>query len=130
MVLDRIVGATRQQFGYLCPLITPLQVRLVDDVVLLFRPRGFLDVGIQVIVPPLPTLLTDTTAKMSCDECPLFGAIFGDQLDHFVVLLFRPGSLDEVRINHLCPPLLTLDVGAIFEKLGDGIPTFTVLLHQ
>lgn len=43
--------------------------------------------------------------------------------------LLGPGSLDEVRVDHLVPSLLTLHVAAVREVLGDQLPALVELFH-
>lgn len=45
-----------------------------------------------MVVPPLPTLLTDATPEVPSDEGPLFGTILGNQLNDLVVFLFFWGE--------------------------------------
>lgn len=52
MILDVIVSAARQEFCDFRPTIAELPVILYDDAVLFLGPLVFLDVGIEVIMPP------------------------------------------------------------------------------
>lgn len=40
--------------------------------------------------------------------------------------LLRPGSLDELGVDDLCPSLLTLDVAPVAEVSRDAVPSQTV----
>lgn len=44
--------------------------------------------------------------------------------------LFGPGSLHQLGIDDLVPPLLALDVVPVGEASGDHLPLLAVLLHQ
>lgn len=44
--------------------------------------------------------------------------------------LFRPGSLDKLRVDDLGPTLLALHVGAVGEMLRNQLPPLPVFLHQ
>ena len=44
---------SRQVLGDLGPAVPELLVQLVDEAVLLLRPRRLLNVGVQVVVPPV-----------------------------------------------------------------------------
>lgn len=48
---------------------------LVDDEVLLRRPRRLLHIGIEVVVPALSTLLPQSTLQMFGYHCPLLVAV-------------------------------------------------------
>ena len=94
MVFDGIVRPAWDQFCNLCPLVSPLFVRVVDNSILLVRPGRLLDVRVQVVVPALPTLLPDPTLQLLGDQSPTLGSVLPHQLDHFLVLLFGPGAFD------------------------------------
>ena len=67
MVLDGVVCSAWDEFGDLCPLISPLLVCIVDDLIFLVRPGGLLDVGVEMVVPTFTTLLANATLEMFCD---------------------------------------------------------------
>jgi len=57
VVLNSVVGAPRQQLGDVRPLVTILLLGFEDDAILLVAPGGLLDVWVEVVVPPLTTVL-------------------------------------------------------------------------
>ena len=58
MVLDGIVGATRQALGNLSPLVPEQLLCLIDDPLFFFGPWVLLDGWIEVIEPSRAALLT------------------------------------------------------------------------
>lgn len=77
----------RQQLGDLGPLVAPLLVSVVYDAVLLLGPRCLLDVGVQVVVPSLATLLAYPAFEVSRDQRPLLRPVLVYQLHYRLVLL-------------------------------------------
>lgn len=130
MVLDCVVSPSWQQLCNLGPLIAPLLVCLVDDVILLVGPGTLLDGRVQVVMPSLPALLPDAPLQVLGDQGPSFGTVLLHQLDDLLILLFGPGSLHQLGIDDLVPPLLALDVVPVGEASGDHLPLLAVLLHQ
>ena len=49
-----------------------------------------------MVVPTLATLLAHAARQRVGDACPSARAQLGDELEHFCVLLFGPGSLDNL----------------------------------
>lgn len=76
-----------QQLCNLGPLIAPLLVCLVDDVVLLVRPGTLLDGRVQVVMPSLPALLPDAALQVLRDQGPSLGTVLLHQLDDLLILL-------------------------------------------
>lgn len=71
-----------EQFGNLSPAVSQQAVSLVDDEVLLGRPRGFLHIGIEVVVPSLSALLPQSALQLLGDHRPLLVAVEIDELYH------------------------------------------------
>lgn len=88
MVLDCVVRATGKKLRDLGPLVFPLFVSLVDDVVLFFCPRRLFDRRIQMVVPTFTALLSDTALQVTSNECPLLWPITLDKFNNLVVFLF------------------------------------------
>merc|ERR1719502_1131762 len=59
-------------------------------------------------MPPFPALLPNAAGKIRCNEGPLFSTMNADKLANFVVFFVRPGTLYEVWIENLLPPMETL----------------------
>lgn len=71
---------SREQLGNLSPAVTQQAVRLVDDEVLLRRPRRLLHIGIEVVVPALSTLLPQSALQVLGYHRPLLVAVEIDEL--------------------------------------------------
>ena len=61
-------------------------------------PINFLNAGVQMVVPPLTTLLALTTWQLSCDRSPSHGSMLVHHLEDFLVLLLRPRSFDRLNL--------------------------------
>lgn len=72
---------SREKLGDLRPAVAQPFVGLVDDAVLLLRPRGLLHLGVEVVVPPLAALLADSALEVLGDHGPALGAVLVDQID-------------------------------------------------
>lgn len=93
VVLDAVVAATIQQLGDVGPLVAIDLVRVEDDLLLDVIDRRLLNGRIQVVVPPLTTLLARAPSDMVLagellgDKGPTLGAVPGNQVYDGVVLL-------------------------------------------
>ena len=61
MILDSVVRSSRKLLRNLGPSIPQLTMTGEDYSIFVLRPRILVDVGIEMVVPPLATLLSDTT---------------------------------------------------------------------
>lgn len=84
---SELSSPSREVLCYFCPAVTQLLVKLIDKPVLILRPGGLLDVRIEMVVPPLPTLLPSTTFEVFRNQSPAFGSILLDQLKYLFVFL-------------------------------------------
>lgn len=102
MIFYRVVSATFQVFGDIGPPIFELTVLKEKDPLLLIGPVDFLDLGIQMVVPPFPALLTLATRQLRCDSCPALGAMLEHHLQDFLVFLLGPGTLYRLHLVATC----------------------------
>mmetsp|Transcript_5337 Transcript_5337/g.10185 ORF Transcript_5337/g.10185 Transcript_5337/m.10185 type:complete len:216 (-) Transcript_5337:160-807(-) len=132
VILYRIVGSALQKSSNLRPSISNLFMNSKDNSILFFCPCAFPNIWIQVIVPPLSTLFSDTAWKMLRDYRPPFGAIFLHQLNNFGILLFCPGSFHKFWIQYFLPTMKTLNICfLILEcRLCNFLPVFPVMLEH
>lgn len=72
---------SRQHLGNLGPAVAQHLVGLTDDAVLLLGPAGLFHLGVEVVVPALTTLLSQTALQVLGNQCPLLGAVLLNQLD-------------------------------------------------
>ena len=60
MILDGIICPTDEMFGHIGPPVTHDPMREEQRPLLVIMPVRFLDAGVEVVVPPLSTLLSDS----------------------------------------------------------------------
>lgn len=53
VILDTVVAAALQFFGYFCPLVSHLLMQVEDDPLFVTTDRILLNVGVQVVMPPI-----------------------------------------------------------------------------
>jgi hypothetical protein len=109
-VFYMVVSTPRQELSDLAPLVAVLLVSLDDGSVLLRCPLVFLNVGIQVVVPTLSTLLSDPTGESLGYVTPVFCAKFLYVLGQSFVLLLAPGSLDHGGVENFLPSVKALHI--------------------
>lgn len=130
-VFDVIVRAARQELCNLAPFVSVLLVRLNNCSVLLGSPLVLFDVRVQVVVPSLAALLTDTTGQRLRDVRPVLGAKPVHILGQLLVLLGAPGTLHHGRIEHLLPAMQALDVCALIKERRNLLPVLgSELVHK
>ena len=71
VILDSIISATFQVGSDDSPLVFEPTVQDVKDELLFVTPLILLDLGIQMVVPALTALLTDTPRQIASNVCPL-----------------------------------------------------------
>ena len=81
MIFYVIISSTVQKLGNLRPLVAVLQVKLEDFVVFILAPAVFLYVWIQVVMPSLSALFTDSTFQVVSDLTPILSAVKPHLLD-------------------------------------------------
>lgn len=69
VIFDGIVSATRQQLGDLGPFIAESAVGVEDEAILFGRPGRLLDVGAEMVVPPMRVAVRGDAASGACFEC-------------------------------------------------------------
>lgn len=93
-VLDGVVRAPRQGLGDVGPARAAPRVAPQDDLVLGGRPGQLADVGVQLVVPPFPTLLARAARQVRREDGPLARAVALDRAQQELVLGGGPGALD------------------------------------
>lgn len=121
VVLNRVVRAAKQQFGYFRPLVAKLLVRVENYAVLLFSPFTVFNIRIQMVMPPLSALLADPAVQFGRDETPVFSAVLVHEVDDGLVFFFCPRPFDQTGVEDLLPPMQALHVRPVVEELGDLI---------
>lgn len=82
-----------------------------NQLILNIGPSALFDIGIEVIVPPFPTLFAKTTVELTGYERPLLLTVFVHEFDDHGILLGCPWTLDEAGFEYLLPSMEALDVG-------------------
>ena len=95
MVFDGVISPSRQHLRHLSPLATVSSVRQKEDPLLMQHPFHLEDGGVEVVVPPLPTLLAQSSLDELGDERPTLRAVFLDQFANQVVFFLCPGFLSK-----------------------------------
>ena len=124
VILDCIVCATFQVLGDIRPLVFALIVLDKQDKFLVVVPVHLLDERVEVVVPAFATLLPDAAVEVLGNCGPLLRLVLIHELEEKQVFFFAPRALDQVRIQHLLPPVQTLNIGTLVQLLCDLLPIF------
>ena len=82
MVFDGVVSSTFQNVGNVCPLIGLISIEKIEDPLFLDRPRNIsLDHWVEVVVPSLTALLSDSPRQVTSYLSPFLGAIDVNQME-------------------------------------------------
>ena len=76
MVFYGVVRSAFQHHRNFSPFVALLSVRQEKDPLFFAGPDALFDSGVEVIVPSLTALLSDTARQVFCDLSPLLGAFF------------------------------------------------------
>lgn len=93
MVFDCVVRSSLQNLGYLSPFVGNLAVHQEEHPLFFLSPIRLFDLGVEVIVPAFPALLTQSGGEVFRNHSPLGSSNFLDQLDQDQVFLGCPGRL-------------------------------------
>lgn len=94
--------------------------------VLLLAPGGLVNIGIQVVVPALPTLFADSTGQLLRDLRPFLRSDLSHQLYDGLIFLLRPGTLCEARVEDLGPPMKALNLRFTRQIIRHQLPVLSV----
>ena len=75
----------------------------VEDPLLFFAPRIFLDHRIQMVVPALSALLSNTSVEMGGNLCPLLSTFLLNKQQNHPVFFLRPRTFNKARIQNFLP---------------------------
>jgi len=123
-----IVGPSRHKLGDFRPLVAVLLVRFNDGTVLFLCPFVFLDGWIQVIMPPLATLLSNSSGKSLGNVAPVLCPKLLDVVSELGVFLAAPRTLDHHWIENLLPPVQALHISPVREVLCNLLPILGSIL--
>lgn len=108
-----VICATWQVLCDFRPFVSKFLVESDDGHVLLVGPLVFLDVGVQMIVPPLTTLLSNSPWQSLCNVTPILGSKLCNIFREFLIFFSAPWTFDHWGIQNFLPPVKTLDISAI-----------------
>lgn len=75
MVLDGVIGSLGEDLGHFGPFAAIEEEQKVQEPLLVWCPLCFIDVGVEMIVPPFATLLTHSVRNELGNKRPSFSAI-------------------------------------------------------
>jgi hypothetical protein len=75
MILNRVISPPVQHLSNLSPLVADSPMIQIQNPLLLLAPCDFLNLRIQVIMPPFSALLADSSRQMLCDLRPFLRAM-------------------------------------------------------
>lgn len=130
VVLDRIVGPSLKVFGDFSPFISLAVVVEEEDPFFFFRPLGFLDHRIQMIVPSLSTLFTYSSREILSNWGPFPWSSFLNKHYHKFVLKISPRAFDQFGVQNFLPSMKTLYISSALELESDFLPTFSLVLSN
>lgn len=122
VVLYVVVSSPRQQLRNLRPPVPQLLMRLYYQVVLLLSPLVLLYVGVQMIVPPLPTLLPNPTRQTLRNLAPVLWPILLHLVYQNLIFFLGPWTLDHGWIQHLLPSMQALDISTVVKERSYSLP--------
>lgn len=126
-----IISPSRNKFGDFRPLVAILLVCFNDGAVLFLCPFVFLDSWIQVIMPPLATLLSNSSGKGLGNVAPVLCAKLLDIVGELGIFLAAPRALDHHWIENLLPPVQALHISPVREVLCNLLPVLgSILVDQ
>lgn len=104
----------------------------VNDLsIFLFRPFVIFNVRIEMIVPSLSTLLSNSPWQVGRNMAPVLGPMLKHKPDYYLILLLSPRPLRQRRIKHLLPSVQALDVSSAFQFSSNLFPPLSpVFLNQ
>lgn len=92
MILNGVIRSSVEISDHLAPAYPVNQVKFDDEQVLQRRPLPLVQVGIQVVSPSLPTLLSNATRQFSRNLGPVLWAVPLHEVHENGVLALRPGA--------------------------------------
>ncbi|WVZ21593.1 hypothetical protein V8G54_008915 [Vigna mungo] len=99
VVLNGVIGSTRQQTGNGGPPVSVLGVGGDDGLVLLGREGPVLDGGAELVAPAEAAGLARPAFNVAADEGPVARSVAVDEAGEDPILLGAPGAFDSVRVG-------------------------------
>lgn len=128
MILNGIVGSSSQSLGYLSPSVPKHLVLQKQHHFFVVAPLSLFDCRVQVVVPSLSALFSNSTWELLSNVSPLLRSVLLNKFQHEIIFLFSPGSFNQGRIEDLLPSMQALDVSAAKHILSDLFPVASIIL--
>ena len=90
MVFYRVIGPLGEYFGHFGPFTSVEQIQQVQEPFLMSRPFGLINIGVKMIMPPLPTLFTHPVRNKLRNKRPSLRPILVNHVHQRPVFLFSP----------------------------------------
>jgi len=117
VIFNGVIRAPFKPLGNFRPPVPVFGVRDDQLTILLNAPFFSLNLRIEMVVPALSALLTDSPRKLLRDFTPTLWPEDADEFDNLRILLRRPRSLDELGVEHFLPPVQALHIRAVIAKV-------------
>ena len=131
MILDRVIGTTFKNLSYISPFISLTLVRDEKNQLFFKAPGILLYLWVEMIVPSLSALLTNSTWKMLCYIGPLLWSLFLDKPQYKSIFFNTPRPFHKLWIEDFLPSMKTLHICPSLKTLSDLLPVSApVLLYS
>lgn len=97
-IFNVVISSARQKFRNFRPFVSVLLVCLDYSSIFLVGPFVFLDIRIQMVVPPFPTLLANSSWECLRDVTPVLGPELLHILREHIVLSLSPRAFHHGRV--------------------------------
>jgi hypothetical protein len=121
-IFNVIIRSSWEVFGDLGPFISKFLVRLNNGSIFLLGPLILLDVGVQMIVPPLPALLAYPARKCLGDVAPIFSPEFHNIFRELFILFLAPRAFNHGWIQNFLPTMQALYIGSLIQERSNLFP--------
>jgi len=105
VILNVIVCSARQIFCNFCPFVSIFSVCSNDNFIFFLSPFPSFNFRIKMIMPPLSTLFSYSPRKKTWNHAPVFRSILFDKLNDFLVFLWCPRALYQIRVEYFLPSM-------------------------
>lgn len=123
-----IVGPSRQELCDFRPPVAVFFVQPNDREVFFLRPLVLLNVWVQMIVPALATLLSNSAWECCCYITPVLWTVQLDIFREFFIFFLTPRPFHHRWIQHFLPSVQALDVCSVVQMRGNLLPIFCAKL--
>ena len=129
-IFDVVISSAWQKFSNFRPFISVLLVCLDYSSVFLVGPFIFLDVRIQMVVPPFPALLANSPWECLSDVTPVLGPELLHILREHIILSLSPRTFHHRRVKHFLPTVQALHICPLIQIGSYLLPIFCAKLSD